>query len=75
MRAFIDSLKGDFAVIHIEEVPTELIVPIRLLPEGSRDGSWLNMYFELDPEGAMQQEKKIIGFLEQLKKKDKANDR
>jgi hypothetical protein len=69
MKAFIDRIEGDHAVIHIEDDPAQLDIPLRLLPEGSREGSWLTISFELDPEGTRKQEEKILNLLEKLKRK------
>ena len=57
MRVFIDRLEENLAVIHIEDDPAQLIVPKRLLPEWSKEGSWLEINFALDPEGTTKQEK------------------
>ena len=42
-----------------------------LLPPGIKEGSWLNVSFELDPEGEGKQRKKIEKLLDKLKRKGK----
>ncbi len=71
MKAFIDRFEGDYAIINIEDDDAKLHIPRRLLPGGSREGGWLNISFELDPEGTRRQEKKILKQLDDLKRKDK----
>jgi hypothetical protein len=69
MKAFIDHFKGEYAIIHIEDDHAELEIPRRLLPKGSREGSWLTISFQLDPEGTKKQEEKILKLLEKLKRR------
>ncbi len=71
MKAVIDRFEGDFAVIFIGEKEIKINIPRQLLPAGAREGSWLQMSFELDPEGTKKQEAKIHGLLEKLKNKNK----
>ena len=42
--------------------------------EGAKESGWLNVNFELDPEGEKKQREKIEGLLEKLKKKSKSGD-
>lgn len=71
MKAVIDRFEGEYAVVLIGDEEIKLDVPINLLPEGCREGGWLKMRFELDPEGTRSQEEKIVGLLDKLKKKNK----
>lgn len=72
MKAVIDRFEGDFAVMLFGDKEIKVEVPRQLLPENAREGSWINVSFELDDEGTNEQEKKIQGLLEKLKKKGKA---
>lgn len=69
IKAFIDCFKGDYAIINIEDDEARLEIPRRLLPAGSREGSWLDMTFALDPQGERKQEAKILKKLGELKHK------
>ncbi len=69
MKAFIDHIQDDFAIIHLEDGKTELKIPLCFLPEGAREGSWLTISFNLDPEGTRKQEELILKLLGKLKKK------
>lgn len=71
MKAFIDCFKGDYAIIHMEDGKTRLEIPRRLLPAGSREGSWLDVSFTLDPGEARKQEETILKALGKLNFKNK----
>jgi hypothetical protein len=44
-------------------------IPLTLMPEGTREGSWLNITFELDTAGEANQREKISALLNKLKEK------
>ena len=71
MKAVIDRFEGEYAVILIGDKEIKVDLPRELLPPGAREGSWLNVTFELDPGGSKRQEEKIKGLLEKLKNKGK----
>ena len=67
MKAVIDRIVEDYAVVQVGDEEIKLDIPKKLLPEGAREGSWLKVTFELDSEGTKKQEDKIKGLLEKLK--------
>jgi hypothetical protein len=69
MKGVIDRFAGDYAVLLIGPEEVELAMPRKLLPKGAREGSWLTLQLQLDPEESVKQEEKIAGLLEKLKKK------
>ena len=71
MKAVIDRFEGDFAVVLVGEEEIKVDIPRQLLPPGAREGSWLKIDLELDPEGTKKQEEKIRGLLKRLKNKIK----
>ncbi|HPQ11611.1 MAG TPA: DUF3006 domain-containing protein [Bacillota bacterium] len=71
MKAVIDRFEGDFAVVLFGDEEIKLNIPRKLLPKGSREGSWLKVTFELDPEGEKKQREKIEDLLKKLKDKNK----
>lgn len=71
MKAVIDRFEEDYAVLLVGDDEVKLDVPINLLPEGCREGSWLKLRFELDPERTRSQEEKNESLLDKLKKKNK----
>jgi hypothetical protein len=58
IKAVIDRFEGDFAILFISDGKKHLDVPRKSLPEGSREGTWLQveldgdtlLHVQLDPE-------------------------
>ena len=71
MKAVIDRFENEYAIILLGDDEIRVDFPRQLLPKGAKEGSWLNVIFELDIEGTNQQEEKIRGLLEKLKRKGK----
>ena len=71
LKAVIDRFEGEYAVVLFGEDEIKADIPRQLLPPNLKEGSWLNVSFELDPEGEKKQREKIEGLLDKLKKKDK----
>ena len=71
MKAVIDRFEEGYAVVLFGEEEIKVDIPKVLLPEGSKEGSWLNISFELDLEGEMKQRERIEKKLDRLKKKSK----
>ena len=67
MKAVIDRIEGSTAVVLLGEKEVKIDVPISKLPKGSREGSWLKVNFDLDPEGEKNQREKIANLIEKLK--------
>ncbi len=70
MKAVIDRFEAEHAVVLVGDKEIKVDIPKELLPKGSREGSWLNVTFELDAEGTKKQKEKISKLLEKLKSKD-----
>ena len=71
MKAIIDRFEGDYAVVLFGDEEIKVDMPKKLLPPGTREGSWLKVSFELAPEAAQKQKDKIQGLLNKLKGKSK----
>ena len=71
IKAVIDRFEGECAVFLFGDAEIKVDVPRHLLPPGAKEGSWLNVSFELDPEGEKKQREKIEGLLDKLKRKSK----
>ena len=71
MKAVIDRFEGEYAVVLFGEDEFKADIPRQLLPVGAKEGSWLKVSFELDPEGEKKQREKIEGLLDKLKRKGK----
>lgn len=71
LKAVIDRFEGEYAVVLFGEDEIKVDIPKALLPEGAKEGSWLNINFELDVEGEMKQRERIENKLEKLRQKGK----
>jgi len=71
LKAVIDRFEGNYAVVLIGPEETRVDLPIKLLPTGAREGSVLDVSFELDPEGEEERRKRIRDKLGKLMNKGK----
>ncbi len=69
MKAVIDRFEEGFGVVLFGDEEVQVNIPKKLLPKGSRGGSWLKVEIELDEEGTKKQAEKIQGMLDKLKNK------
>jgi hypothetical protein len=69
MKAVIDRIEGETAVVLFEPGELRADIPLAVLPPGSREGSLLTVNFELDPQGEALRRSEIAGLLEKLKNK------
>ncbi|NLU36607.1 MAG: DUF3006 domain-containing protein [Clostridiales bacterium] len=69
MKAVVDRIEGDTAVLLIGEEETRLDIPLRLLPEGTREGSHLTIAFELDKDSEEKKRQEISSLLDKLSRK------
>ncbi len=69
MKAVIDRFEQSFAVVLAGDEEIRLDIPRKLLPAGSKEGSWLDLTISLDPEGERRQRDKIQNMLDRLKQK------
>ena len=69
MKAVVDRFEGDFAVLLFGNNEIKVDIPRILLPHKVKEGSWLNISLEMDPEGEQGQREKMSTLLEKLKNK------
>ncbi|TYQ18099.1 UNVERIFIED_CONTAM: Protein of unknown function (DUF3006) [Acetivibrio alkalicellulosi] len=69
MKAIIDRIEENYAVVLFGEEEIKVDIPLELLPNGAKEGSWLNINFSLDSEGEKKQKEKISNLLNKLKNK------
>ena len=69
IKAVIDRFEGEYAVVLFGEDELKVDIPRQILPPGAKEGSWMNVSFELDLEGENKQREKIEGLLDKLKRK------
>lgn len=70
MKAVVDRIENDIAILLCGDSEEKVNIPLKLLPEGIQEGSWLNINFELNNTGEQQQKEKITQLLDKLKHKD-----
>lgn len=69
MKAVIDRIENDMAVLLIGTNETMLDVPLHFLPDGVEEGSWLRIDFRLDEHTSQERYKHNKFLLDRLKKK------
>jgi len=69
-RVIIDRIEGDLAVLVLyEDDRVRFNFPLRLLPEGAREGDHLRMTFAEDNASRESEKKRIGNLLDELKSK------
>ena len=48
MKAVVDRIENNIAVVLFEDKGIELNIPMELLPENTNEGTWLNVDFSID---------------------------
>ncbi|HHT65859.1 MAG: DUF3006 domain-containing protein [Caldicoprobacterales bacterium] len=71
MKAVVDRIENQIAVVLIGEEEIKVDIPLVLLPEGTRESSHLNISFELDEAGEASKRERIAAMLERLSQKKK----
>ncbi len=66
IKSVIDRFESDFAVLLVGDEEIQVDFPKKLLPEGAKEGDWLNLAFEIDATGTKAQKQKIEGLLNKL---------
>lgn len=69
MKAVIDRLEGDYAVVLFGAEEIKVVVPRKLLPPEAGEGTWLEVAFEVDYNETEKRKKEIANLLDKLKKK------
>ena len=70
MKAVIDRIVGNIAVILFEEQNLEINVPVELLPKNIKEGTWLNINFSVDDNYTAEMYRKNKELLEKIKRKN-----
>jgi hypothetical protein len=71
MKAVVDRIEEQIAIVLFGEDEIKVNIPLVLLPEGTREGSHLNITFELDPASEASKREKISALLEKLSQKER----
>jgi hypothetical protein len=71
MKATIDRIEGELAVLLVGDGRIKVNMPLALLPEGCREGDILNISLERDLEATRQAREKVSSLIEKLRNKGK----
>jgi len=66
VKAFVDRIEGDMAVLLVGDEMDEINIPKRLLPPDAVEGSSLTLRFETNQESAAQRKRRIARLIEEL---------
>jgi hypothetical protein len=66
IRAFVDRIEGDIAVLLVGDEKLELRLPKVLLSEPVEEGSWLKLTIKVDQDAAQDAGERIARLLEDL---------
>jgi hypothetical protein len=69
VKAVVDRFENGYAVVLLGDEEIELAVARELLPQEVREGSWLRVRFELDPEETKKQEARVRELLKKLEER------
>ncbi len=69
MKAVVDRIEGDYAVLLFEDHKLMADIPVVLLPDRTREGDWLTIDIKADKETTSSMYKKNKALLEKLKNK------
>jgi hypothetical protein len=69
MKATIDRIEGQMAVLLAGDEPVGFNIPLSLLPEGCKEGDVLNLAIERDLEETQDAKERVSSLMERLKKK------
>ncbi|MFP4200089.1 MAG: DUF3006 domain-containing protein [Bacillota bacterium] len=70
MRAVVDRIEDNIAVLLIGPKEQKMEIPLERLPEGTRESSILRVTFELDPEETSRTLECMRERIERLKNRD-----
>lgn len=70
MKAVVDRIENYIAIVLFENEEITVNIPLALLPEGTKEGSFLQITIDLDPGGEGAQREKISNLLDKLRKKN-----
>ena len=69
MKATIDRIEGNIAIVLVGDEGIKLDIPLSLLPADCRESDVLNLSIERDPEATSQAKERVSDLMEKLKKK------
>ena len=71
MKATVDRIENEIAVLLIRpDEKYDITIPIKYLPERTKEGDILNLEFEIDRKETEDAKKRVGNLIEKLKNKD-----
>ena len=74
MKAVVDRIENQTAVLLFGDEEIKVDMPLKLLPAGTGEGSLLQVDFTLDRKGEAAQREKISNLLDKLKNKNRQDN-
>lgn len=71
MKAVVDRIEGDHAVVLFEDINASANIPLAVLPADIREGDWLTINIQIDKKTTDSMFHKNKALLERLKNKNK----
>ena len=72
MKATVDRIENDIVVMLIRpDEKHDITIPIKYLPDGTKEGDILNLNFEIDRKETEDAQKRVGNLIEKLKNKNK----
>ncbi len=71
MKAVVDRIEGDYAVVLFEGHQVKVDIPLVLLPKSTKEGDWLTVDIKSDKNTTASMYQKNKELLEKLKNKNK----
>ncbi len=75
MKAVVDRIEGDCAVVLFEDHQVKVDIPLVLLPKSTKEGDWLTVDIKSDRDTTASMYHKNKELLEKLKNKNKKRDK
>ena len=71
MKAVVDRIENNVAVVLFEDKGLELNIPMELLPKNTMEGTWLNIGISIDQETTNDMYQKNKNLLDKIIRKNK----
>ena len=70
MKAVVDRIENNLAVVLFEDRKLEINIPMELLPQNTKEGIWLNIDISIDQEKTSDMYQKNKDLLDRIKRKN-----
>lgn len=70
LRAVVDRIEGDMAVVLVGDDSSRVVMPLNLLPEATKEGDVLKILIESDLEATQESKRHIQALIDKLREGD-----